>query len=131
MPWEEKRPTLPRPERPRELLPEAQLSVQVLAAFQAAGLRGLLTPGRRPAASALGWSLPAHQAGRPAPLEEEFPDLENLQPIWISEMVRYKPKSTYLLTNVIVAPARRIRRISSPEDVPSHHLLSGRVASPN
>src|SRR6266545_4793255 len=35
-----------RPERPRELLLEsAQLSVQVLAAFQAAGLRGLLTQG--------------------------------------------------------------------------------------
>src|SRR6185295_79479 len=36
----------PRPERPREFPPQsAQLSVHLLAAFQAAGLRGLLTQG--------------------------------------------------------------------------------------
>ena len=50
MPWVEKRSN-PRPVRSREFLPGSRidqsihLSVQVLAAFQAAGLRGLLTQG--------------------------------------------------------------------------------------
>lgn len=39
-----------------------QLAVQV-ATFQAAGFGGLF-PGRRSAASALGWDLPARRAGR-------------------------------------------------------------------
>src|SRR5215467_472089 len=38
-------------------------SSQALAAFQAAGMGCLLFPGHRPAASALGWGLPAHWAG--------------------------------------------------------------------
>src|SRR5215467_107870 len=42
-------------------------SSQALAAFQAAGMGCLLFPGHRPAASALGWSLPARWAvGRKA-----------------------------------------------------------------
>src|SRR5262245_11108899 len=41
-------------------------SSQALAAFQAAGMGCLLFPGHRPAASALGWGLPARWAGGPA-----------------------------------------------------------------
>ncbi len=58
-------PLPPRPESTRKFLPEsaAQLSAQCLAALQAAGLRGPADPGHRPAASALGWALPARWAG--------------------------------------------------------------------
>jgi hypothetical protein len=66
MPWEEKainhRGLKGRESFCRSLA--KKLSVQVLAAFQAAGLWGPVGPGPRPAASALGWGLPARWAGR-------------------------------------------------------------------
>jgi hypothetical protein len=64
MPWEEKainhRGLKGRESFCRSL---AELSVHVLAAFQAAGLWGPVDPGHRPSASALGWGLPARWAG--------------------------------------------------------------------
>jgi hypothetical protein len=41
------------------------MPTEALAAFQAAGLGGFLSPGHRPLAAALGWSLPARWAGVP------------------------------------------------------------------
>ncbi|HYU30562.1 MAG TPA: glycosyltransferase family 39 protein [Thermoanaerobaculia bacterium] len=94
-------PLASSPQSGRGFSPEsAQPSVQVLAALQAAETAGPVDPGNRPAASSLGWSLPARWAGWAGPprhparrfFHQEKPFLE----VTPGEMQRQRGKSPWL-----------------------------------